>query len=186
MINVNPTDLIISPPNARDPRFRDMVLMVVSHGSSGTVALALNGESELATEDIAELTDIIDPDISWPIFWGGPRSPESIWMLHDSVWSSENTMEIGRGVSVSSDIEMLAALNRDQGPETFRLFNGYVSWAPGQLAAELEGVRRGVTDPSWLIAPCLDFEEVLACPPEDLWTQATAWAAQTTVNSWLN
>ena len=161
--------------------------MVISHNETGTVALCLNGDETLETQDIAELNDPQDyMAMSHPIHWGGPVAKESIWMLHDDFWTSTNTMEIGNGVCVSSDIEMLEALKEGDTPRLFRVVNGFCSWAPGQLEAELEGTGPWDKRHAWLVAPCPDLETLLDCPIEDVWTQATALSAQSAVASWLN
>jgi putative transcriptional regulator len=184
---IKPTDLLISPPNMPDPRFSETVLMVISHNDTGTVALCLNSPTDIETEDIAELRDPKNfTAMSYPIYWGGPVAKESIWMLHNSDWSSANTMEIADGVAVSSDVEMLKSLKNGDCPGTFRVMAGFASWAPGQLAAELEGSGSWKKNHAWLVAPCTDLETMLECPLEDVWTYATGLCAQNAVDSWLN
>jgi putative transcriptional regulator len=187
MIQIQPTDLLIAPPNMPDPRFKETVLMILSDNESGTVALCLNRPLDLETSDLIELEDPDDvAPMSHPIYWGGPVGKESIWMLHDTGWCSENTMEVGAGVRVSSDREMLDALKQGDCPGSFRLLSGFASWAPGQLQAELEGHGPWDKNHAWLIAPTNDIEWLLECPVEELWEYATALCAQTAVDSWLN
>lgn len=187
MIKIKPTDLLIAPPNMPDARFKETVLMVLSDNSSGTIALCLNSPIELETGDLAELRDPNDTmAMSHPIYWGGPVGRESIWMLHDQDWCSGNTMEVGDGIRVSSDREMLEALKMGDCPNTFRVFAGFASWAPGQLQAELEGHHNRNKNHAWLVAPTHDLEWLLECPVDELWEYATALCAQTAVDSWLN
>jgi putative transcriptional regulator len=170
-----------------DPRFSETVLMVISHNDTGTVALCLNGSSELGTEDLAELGQLDNTlAMNHAVHWGGPVARESIWMLHSSEWTSSNTLEISDKVAVSSDLEMLEAIRQGETPFTFRVVNGFASWAPGQLAAELEGHGPWDKRHAWLVAPSDDLETLLECPIEDLWTLATGLCAQSAVDSWLN
>jgi putative transcriptional regulator len=187
MIQINPTDLLIAPPNMPDPRFQEAVLMVLSDNESGTLALCLNKPTKMTLGDIPEVQDPNDPyGLHCPINWGGPMARESVWLLHDDQWSSENTMEVGEGYRVSSDLEMLEAIKQGECPEYFRMFTGFASWAPGQLRAELEGQGRWDKNHAWLVTQAPDIEWLMECPEEDLWTQVTALCAQQTVESWLN
>jgi putative transcriptional regulator len=161
--------------------------MVISHNDTGTVALCLNGDETLETQDIDEECGPWDYMAqSYPIHWGGPVAKDSIWMLHDDLWSSTNTVEIGTGTAISSDIEMLESLKAGDTPKAFRVMNGFCSWAPGQLAAELEGLGHRDQRHAWLVAPCPDLETLLDCDIEDLWEEATALSAQSAVDRWLN
>lgn len=161
--------------------------MILSDNDSGTLALCLNKPTSMTTEDIPEIHSAQDPfGIIHPIYWGGPVARESIWMLHSEDWASENTMEVGEGIRVSSDREMLEAIKQGDTPEQFRVFSGFASWAPGQLRAELEGLGPWDKNHSWLVTPTPDLEWLLECPEEDLWTQVTALCAQQTVETWLN
>lgn len=184
---IQPTDLLIAPPNMPDPRFKEAVLLILSDNESGTLALCLNKPTDMTTQDIHEIHDPLDMgSIVYPINWGGPMSRESIWMLHSDDWASENTMEVGPGYRVSSDREMLESIKQGDNPEYFRVFSGFASWAPGQLQAELEGLGRWNKNHAWLVTQAPDIEWIIDCPEEDLWTQATALCAQQTVESWLN
>jgi putative transcriptional regulator len=187
MIQIQPTDLIIAPPSMPDPRFKQTVLMILSDNESGTVALCLNRPLDLETSDLIELNDSDDiMTMSHPIYWGGPMGQESIWMLHDDEWCSDNTMEVGPGIRVSSDREMLDALKEGDCPSSFRLVSGFASWAPGQLQAELDGRGNRNRSHAWLVAPTTDLEWLLELPVEEIWEHATALCAQTAVDSWLN
>jgi putative transcriptional regulator len=186
MIKIKPTDLLIAPPNMPDSRFKETVLMILSDNESGTIALCLNKPMDLETGDLDEIADPNNISaMSHPIYWGGPVGRESIWMLHDDAWCSDNTMEVGPGVRVSSDREMLEALSEGDCPQTFRVMAGFASWAPGQLAAELEGEGPWDKNHAWLVAPTYDLETLLECPVEELWAYATELCAQNAVDSWL-
>lgn len=186
-MNIKPTDLLIAPPNMPDSRFRDTVLMIISHNESGTIALCLNQTTDITTEDMPEIEDpqIVSPLIH-PVYWGGPVCPESIWMIHSPEWQSENTMEVTDSVKVSSDKVMLNELQQGLCPQHFRLIHGFASWEPNQLAAELEGRAPWNKKFSWLVTENPGLETLLECPVEELWGLTTSLCAQNAVDSWLN
>jgi putative transcriptional regulator len=183
---LNPTDLLIAPPNIPDSRFKEAVIMLLSDNSSGSLGLVLNQPLNATTYDLHYDSQLGDqPKLALPLYWGGPVSPESVWMIHESGWTSENTMEVGRDVAVSSDQAMLDAIQIGEHPRSFRLFAGFASWAPGQLKAELLGRQPWSKKHSWLTTTCPDIDWLFECPVEELWNRATALCAQQAVNAWL-
>ena len=152
--------------------------MVLSDGPSGTIALALNQHMNITTGDIPELEDLdLGPRINHPIHWGGPSCPESIWLLHNEDWRSENTLAVGPGVRVSSDREMLIELVQGQGPDPFRLMAGFMGWSGGELAETL--------DRDWLVLPNPGLDWILEQPVDDLWNTVTKLCVRATVDLWL-
>lgn len=187
MTEVQVSDLLIAPPNMPDPRFRECVLMVVSLDSTGSVALCLNRHTDFTTRDLPDLnqgSEILK--MSVPIYWGGPVAPETLWVLHDDQWQSENTMHVNPRISVSSDRKTLEMIIQGESPKTFRIFSGFSAWGPGQLESELAGQKPWNHHHAWLIAPSGDLEQLLECPVEELWGYATGISAQTAVSNWLS
>lgn len=186
-MQLRPTDLLIAPPNMLDVRFRESVLMLLStNASSGSVALCLNKPIDLNTADLPEIDDPQEGLAMYhPINWGGPVSSNSIWMLHDDNWVSENTLQVGEGVRVSSDREMLYAIRQGDCPQEFRLFAGFASWVPDQLESELEGRGPWDKNHSWLTVPNPGLDWLFNLPLEELWEQTTELCAQQAVANWL-
>jgi putative transcriptional regulator len=181
-MTLNPTSLLISPPNIPDPRFHNSVLFLLSDNESGSLALCLNKPLD---HTLSDLSGQHESKLNFPIYWGGPMSPDTIWMLHDSGWSLENTLEINDDVSLTSDIEMLEALSEGYCPDQFRLFAGFASWYPGQLEAELKGREPWSSKHSWLVAENPGIEWLLECPEDELWSRAAMLSAQQAVDNWL-
>ena len=134
---LKPTDILVAAPRVRDSRFRGCVLIVLSSSpSSGSIALCLNQRMDLTTDDLDEF-DSPGPRMCHDIHWGGPTSPESVWLIHDESWRSDNTLAVGPGIRVSSDRAMIEEITQGRGPAEFRLMAGFTSWRPGELEQEL-------------------------------------------------
>ena len=177
MTLIQPTDVLVAAPRLRDPRFRGSVLLMLSSSvSSGSVALCLNKPQDVTTDDLDEF-DTPGPRMCHDIHWGGPVSPESIWLLHNDAWRSDNTLAVGPGVRVSSDPAMIEEITQGRGPAEFRLMSGFTSWAPGQLEQELAQ--------NWLVMPNPGLDWILDQPVDMLWQRATEQCVQVTVDSWL-
>ena len=178
------TDLLIAPPGIPDPRFRNTVLMLTHDHEGGSFALCVNRETNHSLSDIVE--DLgLDIEINFPLYWGGPVSPSTIWMLHSSEWSTENTVEINDEWSMTSSLDMFELLAEGYYPKHFRILFGYCSWAPGQLQSELEGLPPWKKNHSWLVAHNLGPEWLFEQPVENIWDNCTTLSSHQAVDSWL-
>jgi putative transcriptional regulator len=187
MITVRPSDLLIAPPNLPDARFRKAVLMLTHSHEGGSFALCLNRPTRYDCMDILKDLDL-DEDINMPLplYWGGPVSPGTVWMLHSSEWSmQDHTVEINDEWSMTSNERMFLCLNDGDQPQQFRLMFGFCSWAPGQLQAELKGLPPRNPKHSWLVAQNPGAEWVFEQPVENLWENATTLSSHQAVDSWL-
>jgi putative transcriptional regulator len=178
------TDLLIAPPGIPDPRFEKTVLLLSHDHRGGAFALCLNKITDHTVQDVTRELEL-EMNINFPMYWGGPVSPGTIWMLHSSEWECEHTVPIAEGWSMTSNEQMFYHLADGDCPRHFRLTFGYCSWAPGQLRAELEGQHPWKQNNSWLIAKNPGAEWLFEHAEEDLWTSATALCGQQAVASWL-
>jgi putative AlgH/UPF0301 family transcriptional regulator len=79
----NSTDLLIAPPAIPDQRFRKAVIMLTHDTQQGSFALCVNKPTNHTLQDILDDNDI-DANLNFPLYWGGPVSQGTVWMLHDS------------------------------------------------------------------------------------------------------
>jgi len=179
------TDLLIAPPELPDPRFRSSVIILLSHGpEQGSLGLCCNKQLDVRVSDL-------DLDLGWdgyidaPIYWGGPVNRSTVWMLHSTDWSLNDTVELNDSWAMTSNMEMFAALADGFHPREFRLFSGYCSWAPGQLDMELAGQHPWNPRHSWLVARSQGPDWMFELAPEDLWASATTLCCHQAVDSWL-
>lgn len=187
MIEYKPTDLLISPPSIPDPRFRKTVLMLTHDHDGGSFALCLNKPSRYVCKDILQNIEALqDLDLQFPMYWGGPVSQGTVWMLHSAEWElDERTVEIDESWSMTSHESMFAHLADGDYPQQFRLMFGFCSWAPNQLIAELRGLPPWNSKHSWLVAANPGPEWIYEQPVENLWENATTLCSHQAVDSWL-
>ena len=183
---VRPTDLLIAPPNMPDSRFRNSVLMVTHNNPQGTFALCVNRPLGQGLQDISEGLDLeLDYIPNIPLHWGGPMSPNSIWMLHSSEWVVQGTHMITSAWAMTSNKDMFYHMADGDYPQHFRLVMGYAGWAPGQLLGELEGAGPWSKNQSWLVAHNLGPEWLLDQDVDDLWGSVITLSSHQAVDSWL-
>ena len=138
--------LLVASPSLADPNFREAVILIVEHGSEGTLGLILNRSTHvLLSEALPDLTVL--KGTSYRLFAGGPVEPTRLLLLSRLKEPPPDVRPVFDGVYVGGTPEVLERIITQAKPtEAFRAFAGYAGWAPGQLAFEmLEG--------SWAVLP---------------------------------
>lgn len=185
-VKVRATDLLIAPPNMPDTRFRNSVLMLTHTHSRGAFALCVNRPMNFTLEEILQDSNVkIDNCPKLPVYWGGPVSGNSLWMIHSADWAVENTALITSAWAMTSSEEMFHCIADGDTPRQFRIVMGYSSWAPGQLEAELEGHGPWSKNNSWLVAQNLGPEWLFEQDPDELWSSVVTLSSHQAVDSWL-
>lgn len=177
-------DLLISPPNMPDPRFNRSVMFVTHHNSQGAYALCVNRATSHSLNEIVKPLGL-NFQQDQPLYWGGPVSLSTVWMLHDRDWSVSNTMQINDHWNITSHEEMFHHLYKGHWPRRFRIMMGHATWDPGQLDAEVEGLEPWTHKDSWLTVTGPDPDWLMDLEPAQLWGSGCSMAAQQTVNSWM-
>lgn len=167
--------------------------MLTHSHEAGSFALCVNRASNYTVQDLVDQAQVelsidleIDCDLRFPLYWGGPVSPSTIWMLHSSEWHLDDiTVIIDDQWSMTSNVKMFHRLADGDMPREFRIMYGYCSWAPGQLENELRGQAPWRPEQAWLIARNLGPEWLFEQPVESLWENATTLSSHQAVDSWL-
>ena len=185
-LELQPTDLLIAPPNMPDPRFRDTVLMITHVGDQGAHGLCVNRPSGFTLDEILRDSDLTVAGLpSTPVYWGGPVSQNSLWMLHSTDWVCAKTVMITSAWAMTSSEDMFQRFIDHDFPDHFRLLMGYASWAPNQLEHELEGRGPWKKQHSWLVANNLGPEWLFEQPVDQIWGSVVTLSCHQAVDSWL-
>ena len=153
--------LLVASPSLEDPHFRQAVVLVVEHGSEGTVGLILNRSTNVllfkALPDIAALKGT-----SYRLFAGGPVEPTRFLLLFRLKEPPTDARSVFDGVYLGRTPKVLESIITLAKPtETFRAFAGFSAWVPRQLDAEM---RLG----AWAILPP-DSSSIFEKDPATLW-----------------
>ena len=185
MIDFCAGDLLVSPPNIPDPRFNKSVILLTAHqNSEGSFGLCINKPTEYSINDIIEPLSLqLDNDIT--VYWGGPMSSHTVWMIHEPGWAVNNTMVINEHWSLTSHESMFHHLADGDYPERYRFIIGHASWAPNQLEGEVNGESPWSHKHSWLIVKNPDPNWLVNIEIDKLWTGATGLCSQQTVLHWM-
>jgi putative transcriptional regulator len=160
---VEPGSALVATPGLQDPNFRRTVVLVIDHGTLGTVGVVLNRPSDVPVREVLPLWG---PHATVPsdLYVGGP--------LHQRAALCVAALPAGVDAELTEGMTQvrgaLALVNLDADPDLMaphlrglRVFAGYAGWVQGQLDCE-------ISQGDWLVVPALP-DDVLAGPDTDLW-----------------
>jgi putative transcriptional regulator len=152
---------LVASPSLIDPNFRQTVVLVVEHGSGGTLGIIVNRSTTvLLSEALPDLAVL--KGTTHRLFTGGPVEPNRLLLLFRHKEPPAGSRLIFDGVYVGDAPKILERILTQAKPtETFRAFAGFARWAPGQLKYEM---HQG----AWAVLPP-DSSGIFDKDPARLW-----------------
>ena len=171
--------IIIALPQLQDPNFRQAVVLIVEHNSSGTMGFIVNRPSQMPVRELIMLKGLDIPN-TIPAWFGGPVGTDNGLVLrshsgHEGETDSVETKIFKGRISVSASIAVLKEMVQPPlTPQTgtaipsllypYRFLVGYAGWGPRQLEGEF---KVG----AWLQIP-LDEQILFNTPWQRMWESA--------------
>jgi putative transcriptional regulator len=152
--------LLLSEPFMLDPSFNRSACLVVSHDKKeGTFGFILNKDSG------ETLSSLLETDIDWPVFYGGPVETRALFFIHNNSFDLKDAIEIKKGLFWHGNFEeLISKIEKGEVKKNdIRFFMGYSGWDGGQL-------RREIIENSWIISN--SEKNNIFASPENIWTNA--------------
>ena len=133
--------LLIAMPGMQDPRFDHTVVCLCAHSGDGAMGLVLNRPlSGLSFDDLLRQLKVepVPPQRRMRMLDGGPVENSRGFVLHSDDWSTEGSLPVMPGLTLTASIDVLKAIAGGEGPKGGVLALGYAGWAPGQLEDEIQ------------------------------------------------
>ena len=159
--------IIVSMPSLEDERFYKTVIYMCAHSSEGSMGIIINKKIDYDLyPDLLEQLGIDKPLDNKKLFirYGGPIESGRGFVLHSDDMIRKETLNIDKGVALTSTAEFFDDLSIGKGPKNSILALGYAGWAPGQLEAE-------ILQNSWMSLP-VDTSFLFDDEVSRKWTQA--------------
>ncbi len=153
---------LLAIPGLPDPNFAQTVTCMCEHNESGALGFIINKVHPLLTgRELFEDLDIeCDKSIdSLEIYLGGPVQPSGVFVLHGPPFDWNESLKVADWLALSNSRDILEAIARKKGPESFMIMLGCAGWGPMQLDNELN-------DSAWLTCPVT--EEIIFSTSIDL------------------
>jgi len=154
--------LLVATDDIGDPSWTQTVVLVLHHGTNGTLGVAINRPTEVRPEELVpDLGDLSGLDGG--VFRGGPVQPTQLVFLvrNPPLGLLRDAPRILDDVYASGDLAVLPQIVEAGGDVTLRLYAGHVEWGPGQLDREIAEKRWTVSTGS--------ADRVFAPNPTILW-----------------
>jgi putative transcriptional regulator len=129
--------LLVASPTLDDPNFSQSVVLVLEHGSEGTLGVIVNRSTKvLLSEALPDLAVL--KGTTYRLFSGGPVEPTRLILLFRLKEPPADARSVFDGVYVGGTPAVLERIITQAKPnDTFRAFAGVAGWAPGQLQYEM-------------------------------------------------
>ena len=157
--------LLVASPSLNDPNFHQTVVLVLEHGSQGTLGIILNrATTMLLSEALPGVAAL--KGTTHRLFAGGPVQPSVMLLLSRLKEPDPDMRPVFDSVYLGGTPAVLERILRQAVPsDRFRAFAGYAGWGPGQLGSEmLQG--------AWAVLP--PETQLFEKDPATLWTDSLA------------
>tara|TARA_B100001167_G_scaffold54860_1_gene31987 strand:- start:84 stop:635 length:552 start_codon:yes stop_codon:yes gene_type:complete len=132
--------IIVSMPSLEDERFYKTVIYICAHSSEGSMGIIINKKIDYDLyPDLLQQLGIDKPLNNKKLFirYGGPVESGRGFVLHSDDMVRKETLNIDKGVALTSTAEFFDDLSKGKGPKNCILALGYAGWQPGQLEHEI-------------------------------------------------
>ena len=141
--------IIVSMPSLQDERFYKTVIYICAHSSEGSMGIIINKKIDYDLfPNLLEQLGIDKPINNKKLFlrYGGPVETGRGFVLHSDDIVRKETLNIHKGVALTSTSEFFEDLAKGKGPKNSILALGYAGWQSGQLENE-------IMQNSWMSVP---------------------------------
>ena len=132
--------IIVSMPSLEDERFYKTVIYICAHSSEGSMGIIINKKIDYDLyPDLLQQLGIDKPLNNKKLFirYGGPVESGRGFVLHSDDKVRKESLNIDKGVALTSTAEFFDDLSKGKGPKNCILALGYAGWQPGQLESEI-------------------------------------------------
>lgn len=133
--------LLIAMPGMQDQRFDHTVVCLCAHSADGAMGLVINRPLPgMAFDDLLRQLKLepVPPQRRIRMVSGGPVESGRGFVLHTDDWSTDGSLPVMPGLTLTASVDILKAVAGGGGPKECVLALGYAGWAPGQLEEEIQ------------------------------------------------
>ena len=160
---------LIAMPGLEDPNFFHSVTYICEHNDEGALGLVINRPLGMQLDEILQHVqlDQAEPEARQiPVHLGGPVQQDRGFVLHEPLGEWDATLKVTDRIGITSSMDILQAIARNEGPEHTLITLGYAGWGAGQLEQEM-------AENAWLSGPA-HADILFDTPDEERWKAAAA------------
>lgn len=159
--------LLIAMPELEDPSFEKSVVLLSDYEDEGALGFVINRPTDITLGQALSLSEgeLLKPYQDYTLHYGGPVDPHRIWIVYDGqVYSSDDGADLGGGVALAQEGEILKDESVLLTPNQLRVYHGYAGWGEQQLISEIAA--------SFWLTTDITRELVFETPTEKMWEKA--------------
>jgi putative transcriptional regulator len=158
---LEPGVFLYASPSLGDPNFAETVVLLVDHGSGGSLGVIVNRPTRVGVrEAVKELAET--PGLDLRVYRGGPVQPDRVVALVRSLRALGDAKRVLNDVQFSTQPRQWREVAQHPEAESrLRVYAGYAGWGPGQLDREM-------SIGSWVVARA-DARSIFSSEPSALW-----------------
>ncbi len=160
---------LIAMPGLEDPNFFHSVTYICEHNAEGALGLVINRPLDMQLGEILHHINLEHAELEarqMPVHLGGPVQQDRGFVLHEPLGNWDATMQVTDRIGITSSLDILHAIAKNEGPEHALVTLGYAGWGAGQLEQEM-------AENAWLSGPA-DPSILFHTPDEERWRAAAA------------
>jgi putative transcriptional regulator len=160
---------LIAMPGLEDPNFFHSVTYICEHNDEGALGLVVNRPLNMQLGEILQHVQLsqAEPEARQiQVHLGGPVQQDRGFVLHEPLGEWDATLKVTDRIGITSSMDILQAIARNEGPERTLITLGYAGWGAGQLEQEM-------AENAWLSGPAHP-DILFETPDEERWKAAAA------------
>jgi len=160
---------LIAMPGLEDPNFFHSVTYICEHNDEGALGLVVNRPLDMQLGEILQHVQLsqAEPEARQiQVHLGGPVQQDRGFVLHEPLGEWDATLKVTDQIGITSSMDILQAIARNEGPERTLITLGYAGWGAGQLEQEM-------AENAWLSGPAHP-DILFDTPDEERWKAAAA------------
>ncbi|WP_084004705.1 YqgE/AlgH family protein [Terasakiispira papahanaumokuakeensis] len=142
---------LLAMPQMQDSNFSQTLTYLCEHNDQGAMGIVVNQTMPLQLGEVLDQLNIeadrcLHRDMQ--VLKGGPVHSDRGFVLHDGGSHWKSSMTVTESLSMTTSLDILEAIGRNQGPQRFIIALGCAGWEAGQLEKELME-NTWLTCPAW-------------------------------------
>jgi putative transcriptional regulator len=158
-----------------------------AHGTFGVqINHVVNNEFNLTyvMDQLGFSTTLVDDEV--PIYKGGNLNLNRICLLHSNDWRGRTTIEFSSNINLTSDVSILEAISRNQGPSQYKAIMGNCFWAVDELESEVLSIDESNVHNSWVYTKSSKKLVFDSKDGRDQWCQVLKSAGELQITRWFS
>lgn len=189
MINIDYTGYLIAAHPLRQNYFlqHGVIFIVENCKKNGTFGLQINQPIEGDFNLISIMKQLGFPtvhvDSTIPMYRGGNSNLNRVHVIHSNDWQTKTTVKFSTKINMTSDVSVLDAISKSNGPRFFRAIIGNCFWNVDELEQQI--ITSDTEKYENWVYTLSNRKLIFSLDGRDQWSQVLKDAGEFQINRWF-